>query len=92
MLARIQGIVGPFPPWMLEGEEAPKYFTPEGCVYQRMDEDSCKRERQKSASSAYLLACSLGLLACLVCLLACCLFVWLTHSCRFSPLFFVGPH
>ncbi|CAN0025978.1 unnamed protein product [Scytosiphon promiscuus] len=41
MLARIQGIIGPFPPWMLEdGEEAAKYFTPEGCVYQRMDEDS----------------------------------------------------
>ena len=47
MLARIQGIVGPVPPWMLEGEEAPKYFTPEGCVYQRMDDDSCKRERRE---------------------------------------------
>lgn len=41
MLARIQGIMGPFPDWMLrEGEEAPKYFTPEGCVYQRMEDDS----------------------------------------------------
>lgn len=39
MLARIQGIFGPFPRWMLlEGEEASKYFTPEGCVYQRMDD------------------------------------------------------
>lgn len=43
MLARIQGIVGPFPRWMLtEGDEAGKYFTPEGCVYQRMDDDSCE--------------------------------------------------
>lgn len=43
MLARIQGIVGPFPRWMLvEGEEATKYFTPDGYVYQRMDEGSCE--------------------------------------------------
>lgn len=43
MLARIQGIAGPFPRWMLlEGEEAPKYFTPEGFVYQRMEDDSGK--------------------------------------------------
>lgn len=41
MLARIQGIAGPFPRWMLlEGEESPKYFTPEGFVYQRMDDES----------------------------------------------------
>ncbi|CAN0418146.1 unnamed protein product, partial [Hapterophycus canaliculatus] len=38
MLARIQGIIGPFPRWMLEaGEEAVKYFNAEGCVYKRMD-------------------------------------------------------
>lgn len=43
MLARIQGIIGPFPAWMVEdGEEAVKYFTPEGCVYKRMDDDSCE--------------------------------------------------
>lgn len=40
MLARMQGIVGPFPRWMLrEGQDASKYFTPEGCIYQRMDDD-----------------------------------------------------
>lgn len=45
MLARIQGIVGPFPSWMLlEGEEASKYFTPDGFVYQRMDDGSCERQ------------------------------------------------
>lgn len=41
MLARIQGVIGPFPRWMLEeGQEAVKYFTPEGCVYKRMGGDS----------------------------------------------------
>lgn len=39
MLARMQGIVGEFPEWMLaEGDEAHKYFTPEGCIYLRMDD------------------------------------------------------
>lgn len=43
MLARIQGIMGPFPMWMLEeGEEAHKYFTPTGCIYLRVEDDSGK--------------------------------------------------
>ena len=86
MLARIQGIVGPFPGWMLEGEEAPKYFTAEGCVYQRMDDGSCE-EREKGVllrawgrtgggKVAHFIACGgrggVPLLACLfACLLAC---------------------
>lgn len=51
MLARIQGIVGPFPRWMLlEGEEASKYFTPEGCVYKRVEDDSCEDPGRNSSS------------------------------------------
>ncbi|CAM9462665.1 unnamed protein product [Ectocarpus sp. 12 AP-2014] len=54
MLARIQGIVGPFPRWMLvEGEEATKYFTPEGYVYQRMDEGSYRGSSSETESPRF---------------------------------------
>jgi serine/threonine protein kinase len=40
MLSRIEGILGPYPPYMVESSpEAPKYFNMSGVIYERDEED-----------------------------------------------------